>query len=86
MENMSPPNDLVTITEGTQQTSLTWAQINYAVNKRFIRSWSRGLKKVRYVSLAELRAYEQETGTFRPAWEDGSDMGKGAYGDASEEE
>lgn len=69
MDNVAPPNDLVTLTEGTQKTSLTWAQINYAVNKRFVRNWRLGLKKVRYVSLAELRAYEQEMTTFRPAWE-----------------
>lgn len=73
MENMAPPNDLVTITEGTQKTALTWAQINYAIKKRFVRSWSRGLKNIRYVSLAELRAYEKETGAFRPTWEGADD-------------
>lgn len=66
MENTTPPDDLVTITEGTHKTSLTWAQINYAVNMRFLPSWSRGLKKVRYVSLAALREYERQMTEFRP--------------------
>lgn len=72
MSNASPPDDLITITEGTQKTTLTWAQINYAIRKRFVRSWMRGLKKVRYISLAELLAYEQEMGAFRPTYEEGA--------------
>lgn len=77
MGEIAPPGDLITITEGTQQTSLTWAQINYAINKRFVRHWRLGLKRVRYVSLTELRAYEQEMGTFQPGWEGADNEGNG---------
>lgn len=73
MHSGSPPDDLVTISQGAQQTRLTWAQINHAVNKAYLRSWKLGLRDVRYVSLAELRVYEQRIVTLRPAWEASSE-------------
>ena len=73
MSNASPPDDLVTITEGAKLTKLTWAQIDYATRKNMIRHWRLGLKKVRYVSMSDLRAYEAEIATLRPAFEEGAD-------------
>lgn len=66
MDDMAPPDDLVTIQRGAAQTGLTWAQINYAVNKRYLRAWTLGIKRTRHVSLAELRAYERQMKEFRP--------------------
>ena len=77
MSDAAPPDDLVSITEGAKRTKLTWAQIDHAVNKRRIRHWTLGLKKVRYVSLTELRAYEQEVGILRPAFEEGASANEG---------
>lgn len=66
MDDMAPPDDLVTITEGTQRTRLTWSQINYAMDRGYIRVWIRGLKRTRFASLAELREYQRHITEFRP--------------------